>query len=162
MLRDRPAWSSSRRPAEERHNRSALADREQAIKHVIHSAFSHSGQKCSATSLLLLEAEIYDDPGFKRMFCDAVESLPVGSAAELSTRVGPLIRPPAGVLERGLTLLEDGESWAVQPKPVGDDGRLWSPGVNGTCSPAVSLIARNSSGRSCVMRFTSLDEALRW
>src|SRR6185312_4229883 len=33
----------------------ALADREQAIKHVLHSAFSHSGQKCSATSLLLLE-----------------------------------------------------------------------------------------------------------
>ena len=40
----------------------AMADRDQAIKHVIHSAFSHAGQKCSATSLLLLEAEVYDDP----------------------------------------------------------------------------------------------------
>ena len=30
----------------------ALTDRELAIKHVIHSAFSHRGQKCSATSLL--------------------------------------------------------------------------------------------------------------
>ena len=43
-----------------------LADRDQAIKHVLHSAFSHAGQKCSATSLLLLEAEVYDDPDFKR------------------------------------------------------------------------------------------------
>ena len=34
----------------------ALSDRDQAIKHVLHSAFSHSGQKCSATSLLMLEA----------------------------------------------------------------------------------------------------------
>ena len=42
----------------------AMADRDQAIKHVIHSAFSHAGQKCSATSLLLLEAEVYDDAKF--------------------------------------------------------------------------------------------------
>ena len=58
----------------------ALADREQAIKHVLHSAFSHSGQKCSATSLLILEEEVYDDPEFRRALCDAVRSLQVGSA----------------------------------------------------------------------------------
>ena len=139
----------------------ALADREQAIKHVIHSAFSHSGQKCSATSLLLLEAEIYDDPDFKRMLCDAVESLPVGSAAELQTRVGPLIRAPAGVLERGLTLLESGESWAVQPKPVGDDGRLWSPGVKWDVQPGSFTHCTELFGPVLgVVRFTSLDEAI--
>ncbi|MBI3878684.1 MAG: bifunctional proline dehydrogenase/L-glutamate gamma-semialdehyde dehydrogenase [Verrucomicrobia bacterium] len=77
----------------------ALSDRELAIKHVVHSAFSHSGQKCSATSLLLLEAEVYDDPQFKRMLCDAVKSLNVGSAWDLPTRVGPCIRPPSGDLE---------------------------------------------------------------
>lgn len=53
----------------------ALADREQAIKHVLHSAFSRSGQKCSATSLLILESEVYDDPDFRRALCDAVVSL---------------------------------------------------------------------------------------
>jgi RHH-type transcriptional regulator, proline utilization regulon repressor / proline dehydrogenase / delta 1-pyrroline-5-carboxylate dehydrogenase len=72
----------------------SMSDRDQAIKHVLHSAFSHSGQKCSATSLLLLEDEIYDDPSFREALCDAVESMPVGSAWELSTRMGPLIRPP--------------------------------------------------------------------
>ncbi len=67
----------------------ALADRDQAIKHLLHSAFSHSGQKCSATSLLLLEAEVYDDPEVPRYARDAVESLRVGSAWDLETRVGP-------------------------------------------------------------------------
>ena len=73
----------------------ALSDRDQAIKHVLHSAFSHAGQKCSATSLLLLEAEVYDDPEFRRALCDAVQSLAVGSAWELETKMGPLIRPPS-------------------------------------------------------------------
>lgn len=68
----------------------ALADRDQAIKHVVHSAFSHAGQKCSATSLLLLEAEVYDDPEFRRALCEAVQSIQVGSAWALETRMGLL------------------------------------------------------------------------
>ena len=45
----------------------ALADRDLAIKNVLHSAFSHSGQKCSATSLLILESEVYHDPQISRI-----------------------------------------------------------------------------------------------
>ena len=108
----------------------ALADRDQAIKNVIHSAFSHSGQKCSATSLLILEKEVYDDPKFRETLCDAVESLEVGSAWQLHTKVGPLIRPPAGDLEQALKELEPGESWAVMPRlHVDDNPHLVSPGV---------------------------------
>lgn len=107
----------------------ALSDRELAIKHVVHSAFSHGGQKCSATSLLLLEAEVYDDPEFKSKLCDAVESLRVGSAWRLSTQIGPLIRPPSGDLEAALKTLEPGETWAVMPRQEGDNPNLWSPGV---------------------------------
>jgi RHH-type proline utilization regulon transcriptional repressor/proline dehydrogenase/delta 1-pyrroline-5-carboxylate dehydrogenase len=108
----------------------ALADRDQAIKNVLHSAFSHSGQKCSATSLLILESEIYHDAGFRAAFCDAVESLGVGSAWELPTKIGPLIRPPSGALEAGLKELEPGEEWAVMPRlHVDDNPHLVSPGV---------------------------------
>ncbi|MDH3584647.1 MAG: proline dehydrogenase family protein, partial [Phycisphaerae bacterium] len=77
----------------------ALADRDQAIKHVLHSAFGHGGQKCSATSLLLLEEELFSDETFRHTLCDAARSLTVGSAWDLPTRVGPLVRPPSGVLE---------------------------------------------------------------
>src|SRR5581483_2961800 len=91
----------------------ALSDRDLAVKHILHSAFSHAGQKCSATSLLLLEAEVYDDPKFKRTLCDAVSSLVVGSVWQRKSRIGPLIRPPTGDLENALKVLDPGESWAV-------------------------------------------------
>ena len=114
----------------------ALADRDLAIKNVLHSAFSHSGQKCSATSLLILEEEVYHDRKFRDTLVDAVESLAVGSAWELPTRIGPLIRPPSGVLERGLKELEPGESWAVMPRlHVDDNPHLVAPGVKWGVQP---------------------------
>jgi len=113
----------------------ALSDREQAIAHVLHSAFSHSGQKCSATSLLILEQEVYDDPDFRRALCDAVQSLKVGSAWDRRTRVGPLIGPPEGALESALKELEPGESWAVMPRRLEDNPNLYSPGVKWDVNP---------------------------
>ena len=113
----------------------ALADRDQAIKNVIHSAFSHAGQKCSATSLLILEGEVYEDAQFKKTLCDAVESMKVGSAWELETKIGPLIRPPSGELESALKELEKGESWAVMPSPDPDNRQLYSPAVKWGVTP---------------------------
>ena len=107
----------------------ALSDRELAVKHVAHSAFSHAGQKCSATSLLLLEREVYEDQDFKRMLSDAVRSIQVGSAWDLATRMGPLIRPPSGEVEIALKTLEAGESWAVMPHQIDNNPHLWSPGL---------------------------------
>jgi len=107
----------------------SMSDRELAIKHVVQSAFGHSGQKCSATSLLILEAEVYDDPEFRETLCDAVKSLKVGSAWNLDTKVGPVITPPSGDLERALHELETGESWAVHPQRLEKNPNLWSPGV---------------------------------
>ena len=139
----------------------ALADREQAIRHVVHSAFSHGGQKCSATSLLLLEAEVYDDPAFQNVLRDAVESLTVGPARELPTRLAPLIRPPDGDLVRALTTLEAGESWMVVPRQVGDDPKLWSPGVKYGVQPGSFTHLTEFFGPVLgVMRFTSLAEAI--
>ena len=89
---------------------------------MVHSAFSHAGQKCSATSLLLLEAEVYDDPKFKQCLCDAVHSQAVGPAWELKTKIGPLIRPPGGDLENALKVLEPGRP------PHSDPGTApWPP-----------------------------------
>ncbi len=139
----------------------ALSDRELALKHVIHSAFSHSGQKCSATSLLLLEREVYEDADFKRMLVDAVKSLPVGSAWELSTRLGPLIRPPSGELEAALKRLEPGESWAVMPCQAADNPALWSPGVKWDVQRgSVTHLTEFFGPVLAVMPFDSLAEAV--
>ncbi len=140
----------------------AMADREQAIKHLVQSAFSHSGQKCSATSLLLLEAELYDDPGFREALRDAVKSLKVGSAWDLATRVGPLIRPPLETLHRGLTTLEPGEEWLVAPESDPNHPELYSPGVKwgvqrGSFTHTTELFGPVIG----VMRFQHLDEAIQ-
>lgn len=139
----------------------ALGDRELAISHVVHSAFSHSGQKCSATSLLLVEDEVYRDPKFKATLCDAVRSLEVGSAWDLRNRMGPLIRPPEGALETGLKELEPGESWAVMPRPLEGNPSLWSPGVKWDVRPgSFSHLTELFGPVLGVMPVKDLDEAL--
>ena len=113
----------------------AMSDRDQAIKHVIHSAFGHAGQKCSATSLLVLEGEVYDDEKFKATLCDAVRSMKVGSAWEFPTVIGPMIRQPNGELAVALKELEKGESWAVMPKCDPANRQLYSPGIKWGVEP---------------------------
>ncbi|MDP1880666.1 MAG: bifunctional proline dehydrogenase/L-glutamate gamma-semialdehyde dehydrogenase [Parachlamydiaceae bacterium] len=106
-----------------------LSDRDLAIKDLIHSAFGHSGQKCSACSLAILEAEVYDDPHFRQQLKDAAGSLTVGSPWDLKSKVTPLIREPNPTLHKGLTSLEKDEEWLLQPKQHPDNPNLWSPGI---------------------------------
>src|SRR5207249_2495503 len=93
----------------------AVADRDQAIRDLVRSAFGHQGQKCSAASLAICEAEVYDDPVFRRQLRDAAASLDAGSAWELSSRITPLTQPPAEALRRALTALDPGEEWLLEP-----------------------------------------------
>ena len=107
----------------------ADSDRDLAIKDLLQSAFGHSGQKCSACSLAILEKEVYDDPQFLQQLHDAAASLTVGSAWNLSTKVNPLIRLPTEALMRGLTTLDPGEEWVLEPKQDSINPKLWSPGI---------------------------------
>jgi RHH-type transcriptional regulator, proline utilization regulon repressor / proline dehydrogenase / delta 1-pyrroline-5-carboxylate dehydrogenase len=108
---------------------SALADRDQAIRDLVVSAFGHNGQKCSAASLAICEAEVYDDPDFRRQLRDAAASLDVGDAWELGRRITPLTQPPGAALRRALAVLDEGESWLLEPRPAPDNPGLWSPGI---------------------------------
>jgi len=162
ILRDQPAMSLFAETGGKNATIvTAMADRDLAIKNVIHSAFSHAGQKCSATSLLLLEAEVYDDPEFKQALGDAVRSMAVGSAWELQNKIGPLIRPPAGDLENALKVLEPGESWAVLPRKLEDNPNLWSPGVKYGVQPGSYTHLTEFFGPVLgVMRFEKLASAI--
>jgi RHH-type proline utilization regulon transcriptional repressor/proline dehydrogenase/delta 1-pyrroline-5-carboxylate dehydrogenase len=111
----------------------AAADIDQAIKELVKSAFGHAGQKCSAASLAIIEASVYDDPSFHTRLADAVRSLKVGPATDLSTIMGPLIAPARGPLERALTTLEPGETWLVEPQQI--DQTTWTPGVRKDVQP---------------------------
>ena len=107
----------------------AMADRDLAVRDIVQSAFFNSGQKCSACSLLICEDEVYDDLSFRRQLKDAVESLFVGSAWDLRTKINPLVLLPNKKLLRGLTTLEAGEEWLLKPKQDKNNPHLWSPGI---------------------------------
>ncbi|HEY7038585.1 MAG TPA: bifunctional proline dehydrogenase/L-glutamate gamma-semialdehyde dehydrogenase [Methylomirabilota bacterium] len=107
----------------------ALADRDQAIRDLVRSAFGHDGQKCSAASLAICEAEVYDDAIFRRQLRDAAASLAVGSAWEPASRVTPLTQPPGRALTRALTTLDEGEAWLLEPRRIDGPAPLWSPGI---------------------------------
>lgn len=139
----------------------ALSDRDLAIKDVCSSAFGHSGQKCSACSLLILEAEVYDDPHFRKQLKDAVQSLQVGPCWDLSSKVVPLIRAPQEALLRGLTQLEKGEEWLVKPTQNPHNPLLWSPGVKLGVKPGSFMHKTELFGPVlAVMRAKNLKEAL--
>ena len=107
----------------------AQADRELAVKDLVRSAFGHAGQKCSAASLAILQAEVYDDQTFRRQLVDAASSLPVGPAADPKSVVTPLMQPPSDSLLRALTTLDGGETWLLEPRRTGDDPCGWTPGI---------------------------------
>ena len=139
----------------------AMADRDQACKNVIYSAFGNSGQKCSATSLLVLEREIYDDENFKRQLVDAARSFQVGSAWDFANKMGALIHPPQGGLQKAMTTLEPGESWALRPKMVGDNPHMWTPGVKYGVQPGSTTHTTEFFGPLLgVMPANNLEQAI--
>lgn len=108
----------------------SMADREQAIKNVIASAFNNSGQKCSATSLLILEEEVYNDKSFRESLVDAAKSVAVGSVWNFVNRIGALANPIGdGALKTALESLEPGEEWALAPEFAEDNKYMLKPSI---------------------------------
>ncbi|TYT73671.1 proline dehydrogenase family protein [Desulfobotulus mexicanus] len=140
---------------------SSMSDRDAAIANVIHSAFSNTGQKCSATSLLILEKDVYDDEKFKQQLVDAAKSWHVGSPWDFRSKMGPLAQPPSGDLLRALTTLEPGEEWVLKPEQVGDNPYLWTPGIKyGTKEGGYSHMTEFFGPVLCVMRAKNLKHAI--
>ena len=106
---------------------SKMADREAAIKNIIHSAFSNSGQKCSATSLLILEKEVYEDKEFRKSLVDAAASLSVGSPFVLKNKIGALAHKPNNKVLKALNELKPYEEWALPPSFVDNNEHLMRP-----------------------------------
>lgn len=106
-----------------------MADREQAVKNVCNSAFGNSGQKCSATSLLVLEEEVYNDENFKKALIDTASSMSVGSVWDFKNRIGTLANPVFGNLKKALESLEKNESWLLAPEYVDGNEYMLKPSI---------------------------------
>jgi RHH-type proline utilization regulon transcriptional repressor/proline dehydrogenase/delta 1-pyrroline-5-carboxylate dehydrogenase len=141
----------------------ASADIDLAVKDIIHSAFSHAGQKCSAASLAIVDQSIHDHPSFIRQLKDAASSLVVGPGTDFSTLVGPVIRKPEGALSRALTQLDDGESWLVEPELIDPAGQLWRPGIKIGVKPGSWSHLNEWFGPVlAIMRAPDLSSAIEW
>jgi len=107
----------------------SMADREQAVKNVVQSAFKNSGQKCSATSLLVLEEEVYNNESFKNALKDAASSMSVGSIWNFKNSIGTLSSKASGNLKKALENLEGNEKWLLAPKYVENNEYMLKPSI---------------------------------
>lgn len=151
-------------------------DLDLAVTDVVHSAFGHAGQKCSAASLVILVGSLGFSRRFHAQLLDAVTSLRVGPPSDPGTGMGPLVEVPTGKLRRALTLLDPGESWVVRPRELEGEqldglgeagarwvGRLWTPGVRAGVAPGSWFHRTECFGPVLgVMRAESLAEAVEW
>jgi RHH-type proline utilization regulon transcriptional repressor/proline dehydrogenase/delta 1-pyrroline-5-carboxylate dehydrogenase len=69
------------------------ADLDEAVAHIIDSAFNYQGQKCSAASRIILLEEVHDR--LLHRLIAAVKSLKIGPPEDPRNAVGPLIDAPA-------------------------------------------------------------------
>lgn len=136
------------------------ADLDQAVADLVASAFGHSGQKCSAASLAILVGDVGRSERFRRQLIDAVTSLAVGPATDLTTDVAPLIGPPN---ERLRTALEatPARDWLVTPVEHPSEANLWSPGVIDSVEPDSWFHLTECFGPVLgLMRAETLDDAI--
>ena len=179
-------WKPSLRLLAETSGKNAIvvtesADMDAAIRDIVRSAFGHAGQKCSAASLAILTAPVYDSPTFLSRLAAAVRSVRVGEAVDPSTMMAPLIAPPGGPLFRALTTLEQDEQWLVEPRErpgskrrgpglggaqegTGDllTSRRWTPGVRIGVTEGSWFHQTECFGPVLgVMRADDLDHAIR-
>ncbi|MFT4087419.1 MAG: bifunctional proline dehydrogenase/L-glutamate gamma-semialdehyde dehydrogenase [Gordonia sp. (in: high G+C Gram-positive bacteria)] len=160
------SWRSDLRINAETSGKNALivtpaADRDLAIADLVHSAFGHAGQKCSAASLGILVGSVYDSQRFRKQLVDAASSLVVDWPSNASATVGPLTEAPSDKLTRALTTLEPGEKWLLKPRRLDDTGRLWSPGVKDGVKPGSFFHLTECFGPVLgLMRADDLDTAI--
>ncbi|MFS0705206.1 proline dehydrogenase family protein [Cellulomonas sp. 179-A 9B4 NHS] len=137
------------------------ADLDLAVRDVVASAFGHAGQKCSAASLVVLVGSVARSRRFRTQLLDAVTSLRVGPPDDPTTQMGPLVEPASGKLLDGLTTLGPGERWAVEPRRLDAEGRLWTPGVRVGVRPGSDAHRTEWFGPVlAVMTAGTLDEAI--
>lgn len=140
----------------------SMSDRDQAVKNVIASAFNNSGQKCSATSLLVLEDELYNDDEFKRVLKDAASSLEVGSVWDLKNKIAALSSKPSGNLKKALEYLDEGEEWLIKPSYADNENPyMLRPSIRwGTSNGDFCHMNELFGPVLSVMRSDDLDDAI--
>jgi aldehyde dehydrogenase (NAD+) len=141
------------------------ADLELALNGVLWGAFGTTGQRCTATSRLLLQDEIHDQ--FVEKLIERAKGLKLGYGVEEGVDVGPLIHQAS--LDKVEEYVEIGKQEATLAlggeRPTGDgvdDGFFFSPTIFTDVKPGSRLATEEIFGPVLsVIRFKDLDEAIK-
>jgi aldehyde dehydrogenase (NAD+) len=142
------------------------ANMELAVDGVLWGAFGTTGQRCTATSRLLLHEKIHDR--FVGMLVERAKALKLGDGLDESVQVGPLVNQPA--LEKTEYYMqvakEEGVDVACGGKRAGgkglSDGWFFEPTVLVGVKPLSRLEQEEIFAPVLsVVKFKDLDEAIR-
>ncbi len=136
------------------------ADLDLAVADLVHSAFGHAGQKCSAASLAICVGDVGRSERFRRQLVDATRTLAVGPATDLTTEMNPTIGEPDGKAPARSHPARTGRGVAPRKPERRDDG-LWTPGIRIGVSPGSWFHTTECFGPVLgIMEAPSLDAAI--
>ncbi len=141
------------------------ADIERAVALIVDGAFRSAGQKCTATSRVIVHDSIRDV--FTAALVEATERLVVGDPRSVETFVGPLVEEAArDKVERyvqigrseGARLLTGGQ----RARPAGvEDGYFFAPTIFDQVEPGMTIAREEIFGPViAVMTCSTLDQAI--
>jgi alpha-ketoglutaric semialdehyde dehydrogenase len=142
------------------------ADIDNAVEGSVWGAFGTSGQRCTASSRLVVHKKVYKK--FVQKFVERVETLRVGNGLDPKTDVGPVIHEDA--MERILGYIHigqnvDGAKLATGGNRLtkGDFGRGWfiEPTVFADVKPGMRVAQEEIFGPvTSIIPFDTLDDAI--
>jgi len=142
------------------------ADLDLALDGVLWGAFGTTGQRCTATSRLILQRKIHDR--FLKMLCDRADRLRLGPGLSDGTEVGPLIHEAARSNVESYVAVAKKEGAAVAiGGAVPQDGALargwfYRPTVLAGVKPGMRVEQEEIFGPVlAVVQVADLDEAIR-
>jgi len=137
-----------------------------AVENVVNAAFFSTGQKCTATSRVIVEAPIYDR--FLEALVERTAKLKVGNGLEAGVEIGPAI--DAAQLETNMRYCELGTKEAGPPKTGGkrltgdgyDKGYFFAPTIFADVTPEMRIAQEEIFGPVlAVMKAADGADALR-
>jgi alpha-ketoglutaric semialdehyde dehydrogenase len=141
------------------------ADLDLALDGILWSAFGTSGQRCTATSRVIVHESLYDTLAGRLV--ERAEALRLGPGWEDDTDVGPVINKAA--LEKIHSYTEIGQDEGAKLLTGGevaggnglDNGFYYRPTVFGDVRPAMRIAQEEIFGpTTALIRVRSLDEAI--
>ena len=142
------------------------ADLDLALEGVLWGAFGTAGQRCTATSRLILHEAIHDQ--FLAMLIKRVEKLRLGNGLEPASDVGPVINQKQ--LDRILSYIQIGKSEGATLETGGErytagackNGFFIRPTIFSNVAPEMRIAREEIFGPVlAVIKIKALDEAIR-